>query len=155
MPARGAFIGVGIGPPGRPAQYSTPVFGGVEPRAPGAGGSDWMSGRAGSAAATCCEGGGELGGTGSAGAGAGEDAGATLREEPRASATVIGREEGAASTGADCSATALATAVAVGVGAGAASTTAAALEGAAGGATTFFEDLRSDFGAAGTASGTS
>ena len=30
MPVRGAFIGVGIGTPGRPAQYSTPVFGAVD-----------------------------------------------------------------------------------------------------------------------------
>ena len=27
MPVRGALMGVGIGTPGRPVQYSTPVFG--------------------------------------------------------------------------------------------------------------------------------
>ena len=29
MPVRGAFTGVGMGTPGRPVQYSTPVFGAV------------------------------------------------------------------------------------------------------------------------------
>src|SRR5262245_5786996 len=81
MPVRGALIGVGIGRPGRPAQYSTPVFGAVVGRAGGVGVARFSPAAGateGTTAGAAGAGGGATGSGAAAAAGAGAGGGGAI-----------------------------------------------------------------------------
>ena len=150
IPVRGALVGVGIGTPGLPAQYSTPVFGGPDARAAAAGASLIGRGSSPTDGGTWEEGAWKGSGvlaTASTSPCSGPAAATTPsagseRDDARASANVMGRDDGAGgitagAEGAEATSTA----------GGGSTSTPRALDGAAG--TIFAEDRRSEGGATG------